>query len=90
MFPTPCPHTSGGVKEMAHHHTAHAGGGHPMSFFGIGKKKLDEQSREEQSAETAKAQKEQASEDAPKSARLSEKIMEQQQWEDSPAPLREV
>ena len=54
-----------------------------MSFFGIGKKKLDEQSREEQSAETAKAQKEQASEDAPKSARLSEKIMEQQQWEDS-------
>ena len=28
-----------------------------MSFFGIGKKKLDEQSREEQSAETAKAQK---------------------------------
>ena len=32
-----------------------------MSFFGIGKKKLDEQSREEQSAETAKAQKEQAS-----------------------------
>jgi len=71
------------MKEMAHHHTAHAGGGHPMSFFGIGKKKLDEQSREEQSAETAKAQKEQASEDAPKSARLSEKIMEQQQWEDS-------
>ena len=54
-----------------------------MSFFGIGKKKLDEQSREEQSAETAKAQKEQASEDAPKSARLSQKIMEQQQWEDS-------
>lgn len=54
-----------------------------MSFFGIGKKKLDEQSREEQSAETAKAQKEQAGEDAPKSARLSEKIMEQQQWEDS-------
>ncbi|BAS19684.1 hypothetical protein [Rothia mucilaginosa] len=54
-----------------------------MSFFGIGKKKLDEQSREEQSAETAKVQKEQASEDAPKSARLSEKIMEQQQWEDS-------
>ena len=54
-----------------------------MSFFGIGKKKLDEQSREEQSAETAKIQKEQASEDAPKSARLSEKIMEQQQWEDS-------
>lgn len=54
-----------------------------MSFFGIGKKKLDEQSREEQSAETAKAQKEQANEDAPKSARLSEKIMEQQQWEDS-------
>lgn len=54
-----------------------------MSFFGIGKKKLDEQSREEQSAETAKDQKEQASEDAPKSARLSEKIMEQQQWEDS-------
>ena len=54
-----------------------------MSFFGIGKKKLDEQSREEQSAETAKAQKEQASEDAPKSARLSEKIMEQQQWEES-------
>lgn len=54
-----------------------------MSFFGIGKKKLDEQSREEQSAETAKAQKEQTSEDAPKSARLSEKIMEQQQWEDS-------
>ena len=54
-----------------------------MSFFGIGKKKLDEQSREEQSAETANAQKEQASEDAPKSARLSEKIMEQQQWEDS-------
>ena len=54
-----------------------------MSFFGIGKKKLDEQSREEQSAETAKAQKEQVSEDAPKSARLSEKIMEQQQWEDS-------
>ena len=45
-----------------------------MSFFGIGKKKLDEQSREEQSAETAKVQKEQASEDAPKSARLSEKI----------------
>ena len=40
-----------------------------MSFFGIGKKKLDGQSREEQSAETAKAQKEQASEDAPKSAR---------------------
>ena len=54
-----------------------------MSFFGIGKKKLDEQSREKQSAETAKAQKEQTSEDAPKSARLSEKIMEQQQWEDS-------
>ena len=54
-----------------------------MSFFGIGKKKLDEQSREEQSAETAEAQKEQASEDAPKSARLSQKIMEQQQWEDS-------
>ncbi len=54
-----------------------------MSFFGIGKKKLDEQSREEQSAETAKVQKKQASEDAPKSARLSEKIMEQQQWEDS-------
>ena len=54
-----------------------------MSFFGIGKKKLDEQSREEQSAETAKVQKEQASEDAPKSARLSQKIMEQQQWEDS-------
>ena len=54
-----------------------------MSFFGIGKKKLDEQTREEQSAETAKVQKEQASEDAPKSARLSEKIMEQQQWEDS-------
>lgn len=54
-----------------------------MSFFGIGKKKLDEQSREEQSAETAKVQKEHASEDAPKSARLSEKIMEQQQWEDS-------
>ena len=54
-----------------------------MSFFGIGKKKLDEQSREEQGAETAKVQKEQASEDAPKSARLSEKIMEQQQWEDS-------
>ena len=54
-----------------------------MSFFGIGKKKLDEQSREEQSADTAKAQKEQVSEDAPKSARLSEKIMEQQQWEDS-------
>ena len=54
-----------------------------MSFFGIGKKKLDEQSREEQSAETAKAQEEQASEDAPKSARLSQKIMEQQQWEDS-------
>lgn len=54
-----------------------------MSFFGIGKKKLDEQSREEQSAETAKVQKEQAGEDAPKSARLSEKIMEQQQWEDS-------
>ena len=54
-----------------------------MSFFGIGKKKLDEQSREEQSAETAKAQKEQASEDAPKNARLSQKIMEQQQWEDS-------
>ena len=54
-----------------------------MSFFGIGKKKLDEQSREEQSAETAEVQKEQASEDAPKSARLSQKIMEQQQWEDS-------
>ena len=54
-----------------------------MSFFGIGKKKLDEQSREEQSAETAKVQKEQASEDAPKNARLSQKIMEQQQWEDS-------
>ena len=54
-----------------------------MSFFGIGKKKLDEQSREEQSAETAKVQKEQAGKDAPKSARLSEKIMEQQQWEDS-------
>lgn len=54
-----------------------------MSFFGIGKKKLDEQSREEQSAETAKAQNEQVSEDAPKSARLSQKIMEQQQWEDS-------
>ena len=54
-----------------------------MSFFGIGKKKLDEQSREEQSAETAKAQEEQVSEDAPKSARLSQKIMEQQQWEDS-------
>lgn len=54
-----------------------------MSFFGIGKKKLDEQSREEQSAETAEAQEEQASEDAPKSARLSQKIMEQQQWEDS-------
>lgn len=54
-----------------------------MSFFGIGKKKLDEQSREEQSAETAKVQKEQTGEDAPKSARLSEKIMEQQQWEDS-------
>lgn len=54
-----------------------------MSFFGIGKKKLDEQSREEQSAETAKVQKEQAGEDTPKSARLSEKIMEQQQWEDS-------
>lgn len=54
-----------------------------MSFFGIGKKKLDEQSREEQSAETAKVQKEQVGEDAPKSARLSEKIMEQQQWEDS-------
>ena len=54
-----------------------------MSFFGIGKKKLDEQSREEQSAETAKVQKEQVSEDAPKSARLSQKIMEQQQWEDS-------
>ena len=54
-----------------------------MSFFGIGKKKLDEQSREEQSAETTEVQKEQASEDAPKSARLSEKIMEQQQWEDS-------
>ena len=54
-----------------------------MSFFGIGKKKLDEQSREEQSAETAKVQKERAGEDAPKSARLSEKIMEQQQWEDS-------
>ena len=54
-----------------------------MSFFGIGKKKLDEQSREEQSAETAKAQKEQTSEDAPKNARLSQKIMEQQQWEDS-------
>lgn len=54
-----------------------------MSFFGIGKKKLDEQSREEQSAETAKVQEEQASEDAPKSARLSQKIMEQQQWEDS-------
>jgi len=71
------------MKEIAHHHTAHAGGGHPMSFFGIGKKKLDEQSREEQSAETAKAQKEQTSEDAPKNARLSQKIMEQQQWEDS-------
>lgn len=54
-----------------------------MSFFGIGKKKLDEQSREEQSAETAKVQKEQAGEDVPKSARLSQKIMEQQQWEDS-------
>ena len=54
-----------------------------MSFFGIGKKKLDEQSREEQSAETAKVQKEQVSEDAPKNARLSQKIMEQQQWEDS-------
>lgn len=54
-----------------------------MSFFGIGKKKLDEQSREEQSAETAKVQKDQAGKDAPKSARLSEKIMEQQQWEDS-------
>lgn len=54
-----------------------------MSFFGIGKKKLDEQSREEQSAATAKVQKEQAGEDAPKGARLSEKIMEQQQWEDS-------
>ena len=54
-----------------------------MSFFGIGKKKLDEQSREEQSAETAKVQKEQAGKDTPKSARLSEKIMEQQQWEDS-------
>lgn len=54
-----------------------------MSFFGIGKKKLDEQSREEQSAETAKVQKEPVGEDAPKSARLSEKIMEQQQWEDS-------
>ena len=54
-----------------------------MSFFGIGKKKLDEQAREEQSAETAKVQKEQAGKDAPKSARLSEKIMEQQQWEDS-------
>lgn len=54
-----------------------------MSFFGLGKKKLDEQSREEQSAETAKVQKEQVSEDAPKSARLSQKIMEQQQWEDS-------
>ena len=54
-----------------------------MSFFGIGKKKLDEQSREEQSAETTEVQKEQASEDAPKSARLSQKIMEQQQWEDS-------
>ena len=54
-----------------------------MSFFGIGKKKLDEQSRKEQSAETTEVQKEQASEDAPKSARLSQKIMEQQQWEDS-------
>lgn len=54
-----------------------------MSFFGIGKKKLDEQSREEQSAETVRVQKEQASEDAPTSARLSQKIMEQQQWEDS-------
>lgn len=54
-----------------------------MSFFGIGKKKLDEQSREEQSAETTEVQKEQASEDAPKNARLSQKIMEQQQWEDS-------
>ena len=83
MFPPPVPTHLRGMKEMAHHHTAHAGGGHPMSFFGIGKKKLDEQSREEQSAETAKVQKEQVSEDAPKSARLSQKIMEQQQWEDS-------
>ena len=73
---------------MAHHHTAHAGGATAMSFFGIGKKKLDEQSREEQSAETAKVQKEQASEDAPKNARLSHRRL----WNSSSGGLllREV
>ena len=78
------------MKEIAHHHTARRRRRTPNELFGIGKKKLDEQSREEQSAETVRVQKEQASEDAPTSARLSQKIMEQQQWEGLPAPLREV
>ena len=61
-----------------------------MSFFGIGKKKLDEQSREEQSAETAKVQKEQASEDAPQERTTERKDYGTAAVGGFPAPLREV
>lgn len=51
-----------------------------MSFFGIGKKKWDEQARE---AESTAAQDGHEESKPSRGSGLSDKIMEQQQWEDS-------
>ena len=51
-----------------------------MSFFGIGKKKWDEQARE---AESTAAQDGHEESKLSRGSGLSDKIMEQQQWEDS-------
>ena len=51
-----------------------------MSFFGIGKKKWDEQARE---AESTAAQAGHEESKPSRGSGLSDKIMEQQQWEDS-------
>lgn len=51
-----------------------------MSFFGIGKKKWDEQARE---AESTAAQDGHEESKSSRGSGLSDKIMEQQQWEDS-------
>ena len=51
-----------------------------MSFMGIGKKKWDEQARE---AESTAAQDGHEESKPSRGSGLSDKIMEQQQWEDS-------
>ena len=71
---------AGDIRRARAHHTAHAGGGRPMGFFGFRKKKWDEQARK---AESAAAQEEQTGDALAQGSKLSDKIIEQQQWEDS-------